>query len=185
MNRNINISTPDTSDNVKPERGFRQKSGLNISSGVIALVIAVPLVLLLTWAALLAIAKLYCWGIYAITCTPYDIVFYAGLSGFALLFVSTLFVSSRYAIEQIKNLRYLNNKGVYIHRSALEIMNAPQLFKIVETSAKSEATSGIDTWSPSMSSSSVAGDSLPVPVAADLDDTLIDVGAVLSNINKK
>lgn len=170
-NINVNRSTTDTDDNFKPVR-TRQKSTPKLDAGLMGLIIVITISYIILWVASLGIAGIYCWDKYE--CLAFDVTYIGGGVLLLLGIFTAITMSALYAYEQTRNVAYLDNKGVMLSRESIDRLST-ELVKVAMTSARSEATAGIDTWSPSVSTSS---NHTPLVAAPVDEDELLELDIV-------
>lgn len=144
-NRNVNITSPDSGDNVKVPN-YKQKRGMGLGDYVqlgigMSIVSAVYIFL---WFLSINISNFYCWTKYDIACQSTDVIHWTFLAGIILVLLMVIF----YIAQQVYNAGYLFQRGVYLDRRQVT-EHTLALINVMNTSARSEATSGLDTYSPS------------------------------------
>lgn len=167
MNRNVNITSPDSSDNPRKDTRQRRNSFgdyVQLSLGISLMAI----VYVFLWFFGINISNFYCWTQYDIACQSTDIVHWVFLAGILL----ALLLLVMYSVQNIVNAGYLFQRGVYLDRRQVSI-NTQGLIDVMKTSARSEATYGLDTYSPSIST--VAP---PKPVLDTVVDDIFTTGLV-------
>ena len=174
-NKNINITSPDSGDNprtpdYKTKRGpgvgdwLQLGLGLSVMAGVYSFV----------WFLAINISNFYCWTKYDIACNSTDVIHWVFQFGILLAMI----LGALFAAQKIYNAGYLFQRGVYLDRAEVS-KSTLRLIDVMITSARSEATSGLDTYSPSYQNSSPAK-SAPENI---LDDAAYVAGLLSHPVN--
>lgn len=145
-NKNLHISgvSHDTRDNVV----YRTQTNRTDWRGIALLISALAIILTFVWIACYVIARIHCWDAYECNIASYILIGYP-LSIAAGLIIGISF-SIPILIEHIRNIGYLDWRGVKTHRDDLRL-HADKIIDVAKTSAKSEGTAGLDTFNPSVS----------------------------------
>lgn len=174
-NRNVNITSADSKDNPKVNNTKRRNGDyLSFSFGVslIALVYA------FLWFLALNISNFYCWTRYDITCHSTNIIHWIFLAGV----MAALVLSIAFAVQRIINAGYLFQRGVYLDRKQVST-HTRGLLDVMKVSARSEATYGLDTYSPSISKGvSNNGGEIKPDVVDTIDGAITISGSPLDDV---
>ena len=146
-NINVNQTQADSSDN--PKKAYpKKRNTLQISRDHIIAVVIAAIVYIVLWFVSINITNFYCWTRNDYHCYSVDWVhgiFVFGL--FAAVIIPTI-VGIYYGITASKNVEYIDlQRGITLSRRQLDAYT-PQLIEVLNTSARSEATTGINTYSP-------------------------------------
>jgi len=139
-NRNININTADPEDN--PKLSLKKTSMRTLE--LVVIIISASAAYIVVWFMSIAITNFYCWSKQADTCIASDIVHTVFIIGIIASFVALGF----YVVQVIANAKYLYQRGIYLDRDSIA-RHAQGLIDVIRVSAQSEATYGLDTYSPS------------------------------------
>lgn len=163
-NINFNKTTTDTADNTT----YRSITAPPVDyRGITLLTASIIGVITIVWLLLLTTANLSCWWKSEYECTTANYIFwgYVVIITLAVLICIGAAVPSIY--QKVRNMSYMFMRGISLHRDDVR-EHAAALISVAHESAKSEATAGIDTYSPSNSRTYTAP---PAPVAPAIDDT--------------
>jgi ABC-type multidrug transport system fused ATPase/permease subunit len=146
MNRNLILTQPDPEDNPKVNIEEKPKSKFH-SRDWTKLILGLFSFFFLFWLVFMFAAVIYCFGEYQ--CVAIPIAFWS--FPVFLLFVSVVVTLSWliYAIQSAKNIAYLNVLGTKISRAQLDKFT-PEVIQVALRVAQSMATTGLDTYSPSI-----------------------------------
>jgi hypothetical protein len=139
-NRNININTSDPDDN--PRLSIKKTSMRTVE--LVVIIISGSVAYLVVWFMSIAITNFYCWSKQTYVCIASDIVHTVFILGIIAAFVALGF----YIVQVIANAKYLYQRGIYLDRDSIAA-HAQDLIGVIRVSAQSEATYGLDTYSPS------------------------------------
>jgi hypothetical protein len=163
-NINVTKGTTDTADNstykniVAPPVDY---------SGIALLVLTIAGIITVVWLLLLATANVSCWWKSEYECTTANYIFW----GYVVIIVLIVLIGVGAAVpsiyQKVRNMSYLFFRGIALHRDSVR-EHALALIDVAKTSAESEATAGIDTYSPSIARTYTAP---PAPIAPAIDDT--------------
>ena len=143
-NINVNRTSTDTGDNVK-----RSSETTHIDyKGISLLVIVAFTIFILIWLIVLSIAGIRCWSVNAFICYEATYIFWGGIA----IMVSSVVTALVGFIWSLDNIRYQRWRGVITHRDDIK-RYAQDIISVAKTSARSEATAGMDNYSPSISNS--------------------------------
>jgi hypothetical protein len=146
-NINVNKTSSDTGDNVK-----RSSETTHIDyKGISLLVVVAFSIFIIVWIIILAIAGVRCWSVSAFICYEATYVFWGGIT----IIISSVITALVGFIMSLDNIRYQRWRGVITHRSDIK-KYAEQIISVAQTSARSEATAGMDNYSPSIDNSNAA-----------------------------
>lgn len=155
-NINVNRTSTDTADNVK-----RPSDTARIDyKGISLLVIVAFTIFIILWIIVLGIAGIRCWSVNAFTCYEATYIFWGGIA----IMVSSVITALIGFVISLDNIRYQRWRGVVTHRQDLR-KYAADIIGVAQTSAASEATAGMDNYSPSIDNSNKAG----APIAPEID----------------
>ena len=168
--RNININSGDSGDN--PKLSLRKPEVSTTAITAIVVIAVAALAYLVAWFLAVNITNFYCWSKGQTTCIASDIIHYLFILGVIGGFIGI----GAYAVEIIRNTKYLYFRGVFLDRKSIE-ENAQSLIGVINTSARSEATYGLDTLSKSVE---VVGGKR----AEDEIDSILATGSVLDDIGR-
>lgn len=143
-NLNINRTGTDTGDNVR----YSHTTPRTDYKGITLLLVGIIVALTVIWLIVLAVAKAGCYfdGDYECTATTY--IFWGYVALLTLGLTPAIMAGVSILWERAINMRFLQWRGIYTHRDDMRHY-APSMIHVAETSAKSEATAGMDTYSPS------------------------------------
>lgn len=148
VNRNVNITQPDPHDNVKRDTHKKPASGFKFTPQLIGQITISTLAYILLWFMAINITNFYCWTRNDYTCGSVDWVHGVFVFGLFALIIIPAIVAIAYGIQVAINAGYIESRGVTLHRRQLQEYT-PQLIEVMRTSAASEASAGVDTYSPS------------------------------------
>ena len=146
---NININrtsgAPDTKDNVM----YRDVVAPAVDYKGITLLVSVLIgVSFIAWLLMLAVARVSCWWQGEYECKATSYIFWGYISLMTLSVLIALCSAVPLISQKVKNLAFLHMRGIALHRESIREY-APELIAVAHESAKSEATAGIDNYSPS------------------------------------
>lgn len=159
-NLNINRTGNDPSDNVI-RRYSEQPINYREVGYLISMIIAGALV---AWIVLFTIMKIECYW----TC-GYTQYIFIGYNVFLAIIATAITV---YVVQWVINSGYLSFRGIKVSRKDARL-HADKILDIGKISAESEATAGIDTWSPTTHSSSNSTNIPPLSIP-DENESLVD-----------
>jgi hypothetical protein len=140
-NRNINISKPDTEDN--PRLKLELPKTNYVAIGIMIAIFAFIYIVL--WVFSMLASLFFCWSQSLYQCGSAGVVHWIFISGLVIFALLAVF----YILQKIVNVRYLYQRGVYLDRAEVT-RTTGGLVGVMKASAKSEATYGLDTYSPSV-----------------------------------
>lgn len=152
--RNINFTRPDTADNVPR---FRDVSPATDYRGIAVLIGVLILGIILLFITLYGIFGLDCWINSEIQCNAQIAMKNILIWGLGLTLALAIIGGFGLISQTVLNSAYLSMRGIIVHRKDLR-QYAANIIEVARVSAKSEATAGIDTYSPSISNSSTIKD---------------------------
>lgn len=163
-NINLNKTTTDTADNTT----YKNINAAPVDyTGITLLAASIIGVVTVVWLLLLGTANLSCWWKSEYNCTTANYIFW----GYVIIIVLIVLLCIGAAVpsihQKVKNMSYMAMRGIVLHRDDVR-EHAAALISVAHESAKSEATAGIDTYSPSNSRTYTAS---PAPIAPAIDDT--------------
>lgn len=146
MNRNFIVSQPDPNDNPKILTQNKVKNNI-LTSEMVKLILGLISLLFIIWIVWMIISVFYCIGKYQ--CIAIDVAFWS--FPFFIGFISVIATLSflLFIFQISKNIRYLDILGTRISRTEVD-KYTPQVIRVAEQVAKSLATTGLDTYSPSL-----------------------------------
>lgn len=181
-NRNVNITSADSKDNPKVNNSKRRLGFgdyLSFSAGISMIAIVYAFL----WFIALNISNFYCWTRYDISCNSTNIIHWIFLAGV----MAALVLSIAFAVQYIINAGYLFQRGVYLDRKGVS-QHTQGLLDVMKTSARSEATYGLDTYSPSISKSVNNAGTPPIVDVVDGIDSAVSISGSpmddVANINE-
>jgi len=171
-NINVTRNTTDTADNVKYTTPVNHID----YRGITLLISVIFSALTILWLTALGLASFGCWYSSNFTCKETSVIFWG--------YITFIFISALFAIYQsipairkaVENMEYKYWRGVITHRDEIRTY-AKDIIAVAQQSAKSEATAGMDNYSPSIDHS-VKNDVTPTNIATDG----IDVSTPFSKI---
>lgn len=169
-NVNITRNTTDTQDNVRYTTPI-QKTDFR---GITLLVISIFITITGFWMIALGFATVGCWIAHTSPCQDASYIFWGYILIVAIATIVGLFLSIPAIQVVVENMKYRTWRGVITHRDDLR-NNAPDIIAVARESARSEATAGMDNYSPSISKTqSTPADSVDDPMALKIP--ILDIG---------
>lgn len=163
-NINVNRTSTDTADNVK-----RPSDNARIDyKGISLLVIVSFAIFVILWIIALLISGFMCWSAGALVCYQASYIYWGGIA----IMVSSVVTALIGFVISLDNIRYQRWRGVVTHRQDLR-KYAANIIGVAQTSAASEATAGMDNYSPSIDNSNTT--TTPVETKAETPDKDDDI----------
>lgn len=170
-NLNINRTGNDPNDNV-----IRRYSEQPINYKEVGfLIVMISAIAFVIWLILFISMKIECYwtcGYMVYIFLSYTVLIGIGLVGGII-----------YLVQWLLNSSYLSFRGMRLHRKDIR-SKANHILEIGKISAESEATAGIDTWSPTGGNTTSTSTTLGND-STDTDATFIPMSSLLDQINKK
>lgn len=163
-NINLNKTTTDTADNTTYKNTVSPPTDY---SGITLFTVSIIGVSTLVWLLLLGTANLSCWWKSEYNCTTANYIFWGYIAIIVLVVLLCAGAAVPSIYQKVKNMSYMFMRGIALHRDDIR-EHAAALINVAHESAKSEATAGIDTYSPSNSRTYTAP---PAPITPAIDDT--------------
>lgn len=169
-NVNINRTTTDTNDNVR--YSYNAHGNLDYK-GITILIIGILAALTIIWLVALSAAAIGCWYTQVYECKETKVIFWGYVYFIAALFVMGLTYVGVDTWNTYYNKQYLEWRGVITHRNDIRGDRIDKVIAVAQISAKSEATAGMDNYSPSITktekssnedTNAGAGDSIDVGI---------------------
>lgn len=148
-NVNINRTGSDPSDNVHYNYNIPRTD----YKGITLLLIGIIGALTIVWLVILGMASISCYFDSDYECVARDYIFWGYIIIITLALIPALAAAVMIVWERTFNMRYLQWRGVMTHRNDLREY-APAIIDVARVSAESEATAGLDTYSPSRTTAS-------------------------------
>lgn len=168
-NVNITRNTTDTQDNVRYTTPI-QKADFR---GITLLVVSIFIAITGFWIIALGFANIGCWLAQISPCKDASYIFWGYILIVALAMIAGLLLSIPAIRVAVENMKYRTWRGVITHRDDLR-NNAPDIIAVARESAKSEATAGMDNYSPSISKTQTTSDTVDDPMALKIP--ILDIG---------
>jgi len=148
--KNLNVTSGlDTKDNTV----YRDYTNtIDIWSTVKAICLGLGVITVI-WIVIYFLARINCALNHSYDCVSGVYVFWSYPVLLLIAALITVVAAIPFIMQAIENSKYLHMRGSRIHRDDLR-KNANDIFDVLKTSAKSEASAGLDQYSPSISNSS-------------------------------
>lgn len=147
-NVNINRTTTDTQDNVR----YTTPQNKIDFRGITLLVISIFSAITAVWMIALGFANVGCMLTSTYPCKEATYIFWGYIIIVTIALVIALFYTIPAISIAIENMKYKYWRGVITHRDDIK-KYATSIIAVAQESAHSEATAGMDNYSPSISKS--------------------------------
>lgn len=147
-NLNINRNLPDSGDNVR----YSHYTPKTDYKGIALLLTAILAMLTIVWLIIMAVAKAGCYFDGNILCEETTWLFWGYVGILTIVLLPALAAGVTIVWERAISMQFLQWRGVYTHREDAR-KYVGNIIDVARTSAESEATAGLDTYSPSRSTS--------------------------------
>ena len=148
-NLNINRNTTDTNDNVRYSTNIPKID----YKGLTLLITGIVGIITLVWLLVLGVASLDCYFSDLYECKSVTYIFWGYVFLLFGVLIAVLAAAVNMTWQQSINMSYLSWRGVLTHRKDLSNF-APNIIEVAKASAVSEATAGMDNYSPSITKTS-------------------------------
>lgn len=177
MNKNINLSTTQTERDNIPSTLDRQKHQAQLPEGVTALVFVICCAILVFWLVGMFSAAVWC-NVATYTgityCSAYTIATFWPLILIIVAAIVAIIGTAVYLMQVGVNAAWLDNLGLTVHRDDARALSH-RAYDVAMKRAESEATRGIDHYSPSISHSNTSHSAQESDTDTDTAPDMIDL----------
>lgn len=167
---NINKTTTDPNDNIRPSARLHKDTPVDYK-GITLLIIGIATLVTIIWIIMLLMSSFVCYiNDDRLCATVY--IFWGYVIIVALALIPAIIVGILVLWRKVQTMQFLYWRGVYTHIQDTRV-HAASIIDVARQSAQSEATAGLDNYSPTFQQPK-QGDSITKAVHMETEPSPID-----------